>query len=356
MSALSAAALALGVLAACSSAESSTPKAATKAPAATPKPDKSEPLPVTRQPFTISFGGDVHFEGFLRARLANPSTALGPIASTLRKADLAMVNLETAITMGGTPAPGKQFKFRAPESALTALKASGVDVVSMANNHGMDFMESGLRDSLKAIKKAKYPVVGIGKDADEAYKPWRTTVKGNRVAILGATQVLDDHLIQAWTATDEKGGLASAKNVERMVEAVKEARAEADTVIVYLHWGAELQKCPLPRQPELAKRLIKAGADVIVGGHAHIPLAGGYMNGKYVHYGLGNFVFSSANGQTANSGVLTLTLRGGEVLKSSWRPARISGGLPRLLTGPAAQQELARWKSLRSCTTLEDAP
>ncbi len=82
---------------------------------------------------TLAFGGDVHFEGVIRSRLtSNPATAVGPIASMLRRADLAMVNLETAITTRGTP-QSKSFTFRAPASAFQALKAAGVDVATMAN-------------------------------------------------------------------------------------------------------------------------------------------------------------------------------------------------------------------------------
>ncbi|MGH3244529.1 MAG: CapA family protein [Spirillospora sp.] len=308
-----------------------------------------------KEPIILAFGGDTHFEGQLRSRLGNPQNALGPVAKQLRAADFAMVNLETAITTGGTPAP-KSFTFRAPPSAFKALQGSGVDVVSMANNHGMDFMESGLRDSLAAIKRSGFPVVGIGKNADAAFRPYRTTVKGNKLAIVGATQVLDDNLIQAWTATDTKGGLASAKDVPRMVQAVKEARKGSDVVIVHLHWGAELQPCPLPRQQELAKQLVAAGADIVVGGHAHIPLGGGYMSGSYVHYGMGNFVFYSASGKTAESGVLLLKVQNGKVVKDKWAPARISGGLPIPLKGAAAKSALNRWNGLRNCTGLQARP
>ncbi|WP_433228229.1 CapA family protein [Actinomadura formosensis] len=316
----------------------------------------TRPAPSAKEPIVLAFGGDTHFEGQLRGRLGQPSTALGPVAKQLRAADFAMVNLETAITTGGTPAPGKQFTFRAPPSAFKSLKAAGVDVVSMANNHGMDYMEGGLRDSLAAIKQTGFPVVGIGKNADDAYKPYRVTVKGNKLAIIGATQVLDDNLIQAWTATDTKGGLASAKDIPRMVQAVKEARKGSDVVIVHLHWGAELQPCPLPRQKELAQKLAEAGADIVVGGHAHIPLGGGYMNNAYVHYGMGNFVFYSASGQTAKSGVLFLKVENGKVTKDKWSPALISGGLPIPMTGAAAQTEVKRWNGLRSCTGLSARP
>ncbi len=315
-------------------------------------PREPAPEETPKEPIILAFGGDTHFEGQLRSRLGAPKTALGPIASLLRKADLAMVNLETAITTGGTPAPGKQFTFRAPATAFTALKASGVDVVSMANNHGMDYMEGGLADSLKAIKKSGFPTVGIGANAKAAYAPYRTTVKGNRIAIIGATQVLDDNLITAWTATDTKGGLASAKDIPRMVQAVKQARKGSDLVIVHLHWGEELNPCPLPRQKELAQQLVAAGADAVIGGHAHIPLGGGYLNGSYIHYGMGNFVFYSASGQTANSGVLLLKAQNGKITKAVWKPARISGGLPIQLKGAAAKSELKRWQGLRGCTGL----
>ncbi|ROO90972.1 poly-gamma-glutamate synthesis protein (capsule biosynthesis protein) [Actinocorallia herbida] len=355
---MSAAVVALALsAAACSSAEDkSEAEGGTRPTAEAEGAASNEPEEPVQEAITLAFGGDVHFEDYLRARLATPKTALGPVAATLRKADFAMVNLETAITEGGTPAPGKEFTFRAPATAFKALRAAGVDAVSMANNHGMDFMETGLADSLKAIKKSKFPTLGIGKDADEAYAPYRTEIKGNKIAVLGATQVLDDHLIAAWTATDEKGGLASAKDVDRMVQAVETARKGSDLVVVYLHWGQELATCPLPRQEELADQLVKAGADVVVGGHAHVPLAGGYLRGSYVHYGLGNFVFSSAGGATAASGVLVLKAKGGKILKAAWKPARISSGLPIPLKGAAAKAEVARWKALRDCTGLAAGP
>jgi poly-gamma-glutamate synthesis protein (capsule biosynthesis protein) len=315
------------------------------------------PTKPQRQPYTISFAGDVHFEGVLRTRLTNnPRTALGPIATVLRKADLAVVNLETAITTGGSPAPGKQFTFRAPATAFTALKAAGVDVASMANNHGMDYMESGLRDSLAAIRQSRFPVIGIGKNAAEAYRPYRATVNGNRVAIIGATQVLDAEFFQSWTATAAKGGLASAKNEPRLVQAVRQARKTADTVIVFLHWGTELVKCPTQAQRDLAAALTRAGADVVVGSHAHILLGGGYSGASYVHYGLGNFAFYNWGPDTGTTGVLTLKINGHKVLKDQWTPARINGGVPIPVTGPAKQQAIAGYKSLRGCTGLSATP
>jgi poly-gamma-glutamate capsule biosynthesis protein CapA/YwtB (metallophosphatase superfamily) len=337
-------------------AAASTTTRARQRPTTTVPPRAGATRAPTGAPVTIAFGGDVHFEGAVAARLAaNPATALGPIAAVLRRADLAVVNLETAVTDRGTPAP-KDFTFRAPPSAFTALAAAGVDVATMANNHGQDFGVVGLRDSLAAAKAAGFPVVGIGLDAEQAFRAQRFTVRGQRIAVIGATQVLDGNLAAAWSAGDGKPGLASAYDEKRLLAAVRAARAQADTVVVDLHWGRELAGCPIDRQRALAPKLVAAGADVVVGSHAHVLLGGGYLRGAYVHYGLGNFVFYSRGGVTAQSGVLLLTLRGRAVTKADWAPAVISGGIPLPLRGAAADRAVAAWRSLRGCTGLAATP
>jgi poly-gamma-glutamate capsule biosynthesis protein CapA/YwtB (metallophosphatase superfamily) len=336
--------------------------ATTTATTARPRPTTTAPPRAgasrepTGAPVTIAFGGDVHFEGAVATRLArDPATTFGPIAGVLRRADLAVVNLETAITERGTPAP-KEYTFRAPPSAFAALDAAGVDVATMANNHGADFGVVGIRDSLAAARQAGFPVIGIGADADQAFRPHRVTVDGQRIAVIGATQVLDSSLAAAWTAGDGKPGLASAYDEKRLLAAVRAARAQADTVVVDLHWGRELEDCPIDRQRALAPKLVAAGADVVVGSHAHVLLGGGYLRGAYVHYGLGNFVFYARGGDTARSGVLLLTLRGRAVTGAEWVPAVISGGIPLPLEGAAAEQAVAAWRSLRACTGLSAKP
>jgi Bacterial capsule synthesis protein PGA_cap len=337
-------------------AEAASSTATTARPSTTAAKKAGDPREPTGEPVTLAFGGDVHFEGAIESRLsANPATTFGPIANVLKRADLAVVNLETAITERGTPAP-KDFTFRAPPSALTALKSAGVDVATMANNHGQDFGLVGLRDSLAAAKAAKFPVVGVGRNADEAYRAHLVTVKGQRIAVIGATQVLDSSLAAAWTAGEDKPGMASAYEEATLLAAVKEARAAADTVVVDLHWGRELVNCPIDRQRALAPKLVAAGADVVVGSHAHLLLGGGYLRGAYVHYGLGNFVFYSRGGVTAQSGVLLLTTQGRAITASRWVPATISGGIPIPLTGSAATSAVSSWRSLRRCTGLSAKP
>ncbi|HEV8651106.1 MAG TPA: CapA family protein [Actinomycetes bacterium] len=314
------------------------------------------PRQPTGAPVTLAFGGDVHFEGVIATRLArNPATAMGPVAAVLRQADLAMVNLETAVTTRGTPA-AKEFNFRAPPSAFTALRAAGVDLATMANNHGEDFGPVGLQDSLAAAAAARFPVVGIGRDAAQAFRALVLTARGQRIAVVGATQVLDSNLAAAWSAGDGKPGLASAYQVDRLLAAIRAARQAADTVVVFLHWGRELSSCPMSRQRALAPRLVAAGADVVVGSHAHVLAGAGFLDGAYVSYGLGNFVFHSRGGVTARSGVLTLTVRGRAVTGVRWTPALLSGGVPIPMTGAAARQALASWQALRGCTGLSTRP
>jgi poly-gamma-glutamate synthesis protein (capsule biosynthesis protein) len=305
-----------------------------------------------KKPVVLAFGGDVHFEGTPGVELASdPALVMASIAPVLRRADLAVVNLETAVTMGGR-ATAKQFVFRTPPSAFAALRAGGVDVASMANNHGMDFGEAGLRDSLAAARRYRFPVIGIGLNAKQAYEPFRRTINGQRIAVIGATQVIDDELISAWSAGLHKPGLASAKDVPRLVQEVRAARRTSDTVVVFLHWGVELAQCPSAVQRALARQLVDAGADVVVGGHAHRVQGAGRMGRALVDYGLGNFVWYSSSELSTQTGVLLVTVDGRHVVDYQWVPARIVDGTPRPLAGSERQGALTSWRSLRGCAGL----
>jgi poly-gamma-glutamate synthesis protein (capsule biosynthesis protein) len=310
-----------------------------------------------RRPVTLAFAGDVHFMKVPGARLAHdPDTALGPVAAVLRRADVAMVNLETTLTTRGTP-QDKHYVFRAPPAALRALRAAGVDVATMANNHGMDYGLVGLRDSLAAADAARFPLVGIGPNAAQAYAPWVVTAGGQRIAILGATQVLEPGLQAAWMAGSNKPGLASTQDQRRLLAAVRRARTLADTVVVYLHWGEEGSPCPSGSQRMIAQVLARAGADIVVGTHAHTLQGSGWLGKTYVAYGLGNFYwwnwFSASNRTT---GVLTLTVAARRVTHTAWTPAIIRQGAPIPLTGAAAIKARSRLAALRSCTNLSPRP
>ena len=139
----------------------------------------------------------------------------------LSAADVTVGNLESSLGTGGTP-ENKQFTFQAPPSAIDALRAGGFDVVTMANNHGRDFGADGLAESL-AIKDAQpdHFLIGIGHNDAEAYAPFIATIRGQRLAVIGATQVIDEELVAAWSAGPHYPGLASAKRVDALVAAVQ---------------------------------------------------------------------------------------------------------------------------------------
>ncbi len=301
----------------------------------------------------------MHFETFLAARLDHPRTAMGPLAQALAAADLSIVNLETAVTTRGTPQP-KEYRFRAPPVVFTALKDAGIDVATMANNHGLDYGPVSVPDALAAAKAADMPVIGIGEDAQQAYRPWIVTVHGQRIAFLAATAVMDPASLAAtWSATSTQPGVATALDGDNaaIVAAVRAVRPDVDTVVVDLHYGADLTPCPTEIQRALADDLVRAGADIVVGQHAHILLGGGYQGSAYVDFGLGNFQFYVPNGgETAATGVLVLTVQGRSVTHPRFIPGEIVDGLPTRLTGGAADEALSRWNSLRPCANLTSRP
>jgi poly-gamma-glutamate synthesis protein (capsule biosynthesis protein) len=217
----------------------------------------------------------------------------------------------------------------------------------------MDFGVTGLVDSLDAAAVRGLPLVGAGTDEESAYAPHVAEVNGQRIAVVGATQVLDDYAIPTWTAGPSQPGLASAKRVDRLVEEVRRARVDADTVVVYVHWGIERETCPSPAQQELAQALVDAGADVVVGAHTHRLQGAGRLDGALVAYGLGNFVFYSSSGPGTHSGVLLVTVRGRDVESYEWIPAVLLNGLPVALPGEAYNEARADWDDLRDCTGLD---
>jgi poly-gamma-glutamate capsule biosynthesis protein CapA/YwtB (metallophosphatase superfamily) len=307
------------------------------------------------RPVRLVFGGDVHFAGPLEGRLADdPTTALGAARALLAGGDLAVVNLETAVTPGAAcpDRQPKEFAFSAPPRAFAALRGAGVTVATEANNHGLDCGRAGLLQSLAAARAAHFPLIGVGATAAQAFAPFRVRRHGQTIAVIAATQVLDDELAVAWTATATQAGLASAQDPTALIAAVRAARPTADTVVVYLHWGTELQACPNARQPALMQALVAAGADVIVGSHAHVQLGAGYAGQAFVDYGLGNLAFYATGPPSTASGALVVTVTGRRVDGYRWRPALIEGGVPVPLKGAAATAGQAAWRSLRTCTGL----
>ncbi|MGN6606422.1 MAG: CapA family protein [Jatrophihabitans sp.] len=314
--------------------------------------------PTEQGRFTMAFAGDVHFMDQVGERLArDPATVFGADAAMLRGADLTMVNLETAITTGGDP-QNKLFTFRAPPSALTALRDAGVDVATMANNHGADYGDAGLRDTFAAIASSHFPVLGIGPDADHAFAPYRTTLHGVKVAIFAADQVQDETTLPLFSAGPHKAGVANAYE-PRLITAVRRSVAAGYVTVVYLHWGIEYRTCPSTDQTSLASALAAAGASAVIGTHAHVLQGAGWLpGGTYVAYGLGNYLWWRTFGnEQDDNGVLTLDFDHAQVVGARFAPSHLTdSGVSPPATGAERRRILAEWDADRRCTDLAATP
>jgi poly-gamma-glutamate capsule biosynthesis protein CapA/YwtB (metallophosphatase superfamily) len=319
---------------------------------ARPSPAAS-PRPATPGQVTLAFAGDVNFARRTARLLREPATAFAPIAPVLRSADFTAVNLETSVTSRGRPQP-KTYHFRTTPLAFTALRDAGIDLVTMANNHVLDYGQTGLADTLTAARAARFPQVGIGRNAAAAWAPYLTTIHGVRIAMIGVSQVTE--LAPSWVATSARPGEANAINARRTLAAVRAAKRLAQVVVVFMHWGTEGQPCPDPAQLALAPRLARAGASIIIGAHAHVLQGSGWLGHTFVGYGMGNFLWWEHSYSTA-TGVLELTLHPHGPLTARFRPATVSRtGQPVPDHGARARRALARYASLRACTGLARRP
>jgi len=209
------------------------------------------------------------------------------VVEATRAADLFVLNLECCISERGEPrpAPGKPFFFRAPPVAVEVLTNLGVDCVTLANNHALDFGEEALLDTFEHLQRAGIAWVGAGPDAVRACAPVFLEARGFRLAVLGVTDHPED-----FAATDDHPGVSFA-DLRREVpawltEAVEEARAAADAVLLTPHWGPNMAPEPAQHVRAAARVLGEAGATVIAGHSAHVfhGVSGGVM------FDLGDFV------------------------------------------------------------------
>jgi poly-gamma-glutamate capsule biosynthesis protein CapA/YwtB (metallophosphatase superfamily) len=300
---------------------------------------------------TLAFAGDMHFE--LQHRSLLSGGTLGPITAALRDADLAMVNLESAVATSGRPEP-KKYHFRTDARAFRALQRFGVDVVTMANNHAVDYGAVGLRETLAAKRQSPVAVVGVGADKAEAFAAHRTEVGETSLSFLAASS-RREKTMDNWSADEAGPGIAAARHPRPrdLIEAVEREDRRSDVVVVYLHWGNEGARCPDQKQRTTARSLVAAGADVIVGAHAHVLQGSGWLGDGYVSYGLGNFLWYH-NYRSEDTGVLQVRIEDGEVVDDRWTAARagVSGTLPRPLTGREKAEATASWEGLRGCADL----
>ena len=281
----------------------------------------------------VSATGDIHGEGRVRSLLQSGGNPLAHVAAELTADDVTIVNLETPVGSPGRPAQ-KTFVFLAPESLLPALERGGVEVVGIANNHGMDHGLATMLQTLDLSRRFGLIPPGGGRNSNEAYRAGIIRARGRTVAVVSVSRVLSP----GWDAGPTRAGLASAYNEAAVVEAVRAAEGYADLVVVTIHWGVETARCPDTHQRRLARLMVDAGADVIAGHHPHVLQGLDPGPRAAVAFSLGNFVWYHSSPPSATTAILRTEHPPAGGVRAEVLPARIDGsGSPRLLSGAEAQ-------------------
>lgn len=239
------------------------------------------------------------------------------VAERLRAADLAVGNLECVLSTKGELSTWHK-PFRCPLVGVSVMKGAGLDLVSVANNHSFDFGREGFFDMLKNLDEGGLGSFGRGFRVEAPHEPEEPvvrTVRGVRVGVLGY-----------YFADDRK-----------LAREVTAARARADLVVVYVHWGSEKVSDPTEEQRRQARVAIDAGADLVVGSHVHVLQPTEVYRGKLVAYGLGNFVFMGMTHEERfrRGAVLEVTLSRERLEAFELVPTRIDDhGAPHVLAPP----------------------
>ena len=246
----------------------------------------------------------------------------------LQDADIAVGNLETPFTVRGKPAD-KRFIFRAHPEHIPVLRTVGFDVLSLANNHILDFPPDSLDDTLAALEDLGIAAVGAGHGEAAAHRPVVLEVKGIKVAFLAFAAPRWRNSPELPTATDV--AWAEPEPVRR---AVAQARQEADLVIVILHMGVEYEALANQQQRAVAHAAVEAGAALVIGHHPHVLQDVEIYQGTPIVYSLGNFVFDmDAIEQTRDTALLRAVLTQDGVRSVDLYLARIvDDAQPRLRT------------------------
>ena len=284
----------------------------------------------------IAFGGDVHAEYPVSKQIAEEKSVLGKAESIFKSADFAVVNLETAITEH-TDKREKQYNFKSKIDLLNNLKISGIDLVTIANNHTFDYNKKGFLDTLKNLQKANLAYVGGGITEELAYDYKTVELNGIKVGFLGLAMVNGG---PGSIASTNKAGTTNGWDDRKSISAVKRAKKFNDIVVVLAHWGAELEKCPRESEVKRASAWLNAGATAVIGSHPHI-IQGMAKNGsKFTAYSLGNLAFYSKKKIARETGVLLLTFDKSGVIESELLPYEID---PRKgVVGEISEKEKAR--------------
>lgn len=274
----------------------------------TPEPSPTDP-PIQEEPIVLSFAGDVNLDEDSKpvARYDREGKGiLGGISQDLvdemNSADIFMLNNEFAYSTRGREIVEKSYTFRAHPKRVDILKEMGVDIVSLANNHALDFGREALDDTFTTLEEAGIDYVGAGINMDRAKAPIYYNIGDTTIAYVAASHVI---YAMDWYATDERSGMVGTYDPALIVTSIEEASENSDFVIIYVHWGKERVHEPVEYQKNLARIYIDAGADAVIGCHPHVMQGIEFYKGKPIAYSLGNYWF---NASTRESGLLKIYL------------------------------------------------
>ena len=277
---------------------------------------------------------------------------LAHVAPLLTDADLTVVNLETPLLAepyldptGPRPGrwhPTKEFVFASSPASAAALLDSGVDAVSLGNNHVLDALDDGLADTITALDAAGMPHFGAGLTEDEAWRPAVIERKGQRVAMLGCTTVTGQEHALTYVAEDGHGGAARCTQ-ERLGREVAAARQGADVVLVMIHGGKEYEARQTDLVRELSEVARSAGAVMVVAGHPHV-VGGTTLSpaGDLFVETTGNLLFDQDVWPTFLSYLVRADVRGGTVVAAVADPIQLEGYVPRPVVGQVADSSARR--------------
>lgn len=247
---------------------------------------KERPAPSLPPPLTVVAVGDIFTGRAVRRRIGDDYTRpFTPTRSLLEEADLTVANLEGVLSNEiAPPSDPYTFFFVGSGHFTSGLRYAGIDAVSLANNHSMNFGPRGMSDTLSLLSQAGIVPFGAGMNLAEARRPALFTVKGIPLAFLGYDAISD-----AYLAGEARAGSAPA-DPALIAQDIAAARKQADVVIVYFHWGWEYTHNPSPGQQALAHQAVEAGADLVIGSHPHWVQGLERYRGVPILYSLGNFI------------------------------------------------------------------
>ncbi len=225
---------------------------------------------------------------------------LAPFAAEFARADIRVGNLECVVATNGSAEPDKPYAFRAHPRVLKVLKRH-FDAVSLANNHSGDFGAAAFTQMLGLLERSGIGQFGGGIDLARAHEPLIIERRGLRIALLGYNEFLP----RSFEADADRPGIAWSED-EQVQRDIARARSvhRADLVFPFMHWGWEDEPLASDRQRRLARLMIDAGADAVIGGHPHVTQDIEFHRGRPIFYSLGNFVFNGFTHIDNNTGWL----------------------------------------------------